>query len=144
MNKYKYHLKNSFSSYVLKAVKNKRSSYLEKKYKIEANEFSDQFNLEMKYTRNSFYKLDMDKELIFEGMSELKNLTNQIEDYKLFQIISGLTEKQKKIILLRVFYEQTFMEIGNNMGISSKKAENAYFNAIKKIRKQLGGNENGV
>ena len=34
---------------------------------------------------------------------------------------------------------KNFAEIGEIMGIPSKKAENTYFNAIKKIRKIIGG-----
>ena len=68
----------------------------------------------------------------------MKLLLDQISDYKLFQVLTALPVHHKNIILLRIFYEKSFTEIGNILGISSKKAENTYFNIIKKIRKSLG------
>ena len=68
----------------------------------------------------------------------------QIEEEQLFQAITALTEEQKKVILLRIFYEKTFRETGWILGVSEKKAENTYYNAVKKMRKLLGGDRNGI
>lgn len=48
------------------------------------------------------------------------------------------------MILLRIFYEKTFREIDWILGFPEKKAENTYYNAIKKLRKLMGGKRHGV
>lgn len=67
-----------------------------------------------------------------------------IEDYQLLQALITLSEEQKKVILLRIFYEKTFREIDWILGFPEKKAENTYYNAIKKLRKLMGGKRHGV
>ena len=47
-------------------------------------------------------------------------------------------------LVLRIFYEKSFREIGLIVGMAEKKAENTYYNAVKKIRKILGGGKDGV
>ena len=54
-----------------------------------------------------------------------------------------MTEEQKKVILLRIFYEKAFREIGRILEMSEKKAENTYYNALKKMRKLLRGDKYG-
>lgn len=63
---------------------------------------------------------------------------------QLFHAIITLTEEQKKVILLRIFYEKTFREIGRILEMSEKKAENTYYNALKKMRKLLRGDKYGI
>ncbi len=81
---------------------------------------------------------------IFNGITEIRILLEQIEDAQLFHAIVTLTEEQKKVILLRIFYEKTFREIGRILEMSEKKAENTYYNALKKMRKLLRGDKYGI
>ena len=81
---------------------------------------------------------------IFNGITEIRILLEQIEDAQLFHAIITLTEEQKKVILLRIFYEKTFREIGRILEMSEKKAENTYYNALKKMRKLLRGDKYGI
>ena len=55
---------------------------------------------------------------IFNGITEIRILLEQIEDAQLFHAIITLTEEQKKVILLRIFYEKTFREIGRILELS--------------------------
>ena len=41
-------------------------------------------------------------------------------------------------------YMKSFREIGSMLGISAKKAENTYFNTIRKIRRIIGGGKDGI
>lgn len=63
---------------------------------------------------------------------------------RILQALITLSEEQKKVILLRIFYEKTFREIDWILGFPEKKAENTYYNAIKKLRKLMGGKRHGV
>lgn len=53
-------------------------------------------------------------------------------------IINNFNILHIKVLCLRILYEKTFDEIGMVIGISGKKAENTYYNIIKKIRRELG------
>lgn len=142
MDKNSMELQSQFSAYVKTAVKNTKIHYLQKKQKIRENEVVLEFLEDIKEcgTEDVLLQVDAAADKIFDGMLEMKMLLDQISDSKLFQILVMLPSQHKNIILLRIFYEKSFREIGEIMGIPEKKAENTYFNTIKKIRRTLGGN----
>ena len=84
------------------------------------------------------------QQTLFIEIVESRLLLEKIEDYQLLQALITLSEEQKKVILLRIFYEKTFREIDWILGFPEKKAENTYYNAIKKLRKLMGGKRHGV
>ena len=135
MDKYNDELKMQFSAYVKQSILNRRGQYLRKKYRIES--------LEVNYEEYQSV-LKQDTEKVFIEIVESRLLLEKIEDYQLLQALITLSEEQKKVILLRIFYEKTFREIDWILGFPEKKAENTYYNAIKKLRKLMGGKRHGV
>ena len=113
-----------------------------KKIKIKGNEMPvEQYEeLENYDSDDILIQIESATYKIFNGVMEIRLLLEQIGDNRLIQALTMLSEQQKNIILLRIFYEKNFAEIGEILDIPDKKAENTYFNAIKKIRKILGGN----
>ena len=81
---------------------------------------------------------------IFHGVVESRMFLDQIEDRRLFQAITALSDEQRNVLVLRIFYEKSFREIGWILGMAEKKSENTYYNAVKKIRRILGGRKDGV
>ncbi len=81
---------------------------------------------------------------IFHGVVESRMFLDQIEDRRLFQAITSLSDEQRNVLVLRIFYEKSFREIGWILGMAEKKSENTYYNAVKKIRRILGGRKDGV
>ena len=81
---------------------------------------------------------------IFHGVVESRMFLDQIEDRRLFQAITALSDEQRNVLVLRIFYEKPFREIGWILGMAEKKSENTYYNAVKKIRRILGGRKDGV
>lgn len=140
MDKNSMELQSQFSAYVRTAVRNTKIHYLQKKQRIKENEVVLDFLADIKERSTEDVLLQMDTDKIFDGMLDMKILLDQISDGKLFRILVMLPGQHKKIILLRIFYEKSFHEIGVILGIPEKKAENTYFNTIKKIRRALGGN----
>lgn len=146
MEKYSDDLKMQFSAYAKRSVLNRKGHYLKKKGKIENLEinYGDCLSVQRQDTENLFGDMEKLSEKIFGGIIESRLLLEQIEDYQLFKAVLVLAEEQKKVILLRIFYEKTFREIGWILGISEKKAENTYYNAVKKMRKLVGGGRHGI
>lgn len=139
-------LKNHFSAYVKQAVKNTKGHYLNKKCNVEQNEtnYEEELAVPGQDMEELLREMDALSGRIFHGVVESRMLLDQIEDYQLFNAITSLAEEQRNVIVLRIFYEKSFREIGWIMGMAEKKAENTYYNAVKKIRRILGGRKDGV
>lgn len=139
-------LKKHFNAYVKKAIQNNSCKYLSKRRKVtDAETVYDNYeNLPKLDTEDLLLQIDRISECFAEGVNEIKILLDQIEDYNLYVAITGLSDFYKKVISLRILHEKTFAEIGEIMGIAEKKAENAYYDALKKIRKILGGKSYGI
>lgn len=139
-------LLSQFSAYAKVAVKHTRQEYLEKRNRIrdyEAPLFEDE---EYAGTDEEDILRQVDKmsESLEKEAIEIQLLMEQIGNSVLFRAVSGLTRQQKEILILRIFYMKTFQEIGSMLGISARKAENTYFNTIKKIRRIIGGSKDGI
>ncbi len=146
MNHYDNDIKGQFSAYVKQSVINRKGRLLKKQCKIEESEmgFSDSMIIPEQDMGDLLQEIELLSGKILNGIVESRLLMEQIEEEQLFQAITALTEEQKKVILLRIFYEKTFRETGWILGVSEKKAENTYYNAVKKMRKLLGGDRNGI
>ena len=139
-------LKNHFSAYVKQAVKNTKGHYLNKKFNVERNEtsYEEELTVPGQGIEDLLQEMDMLSDRIFHGIVESRLLLDQIEDGRLFKAITSLADEQRNVIVLRIFYEKSFREIGWIMGMAEKKAENTYYNAVKKIRRILGDTRDGV
>ncbi len=139
-------LKNRFSAYVKQAVKNTKGHYLSKKWNVEQNEtaYEEELAIPGQDMEDLLKEMDALSGRLFHGVIESRVLLDQIEDYRIYQAITSLAEEQKNVLVLRIFYEKTFREIGWILGMAEKKAENTYYNAVKKIRRILGGKKDGV
>lgn len=146
MDKYNDELKMQFSAYVKRSILNRRGQYLKKKCRIESLEvnYEECLSIPRQDTVDLFGEMEKLSGKVFSEIEESRLLLEQIEDYQLFQALITLSEEQKKVILLRIFYEKTFREIDWILGFPNKKAENTYYNAVKKLRKLMGGKRYGV
>lgn len=133
-------LQKHFSAYVKKAIQNNSYKYFSKKKKVTDAEtaYENYEDLPKLEIEDILQQIDKISESFVEGVSEIKLLLDQIEDYNLFVTITEMPDIHKNVISLRVFHEKTFFEIGEILGITEKMAENTYYNAIKKIRKMMG------
>lgn len=139
-------LKNRFSAYVKQAVKNTKGHYLDRKYHIEQNEteYEGELTVPGRDMEDLLQEIGVLSERIFHGVVESRMFLDQIEDLRLFQAITALSDGQRNVLVLRIFYEKSFREIGWILGMAEKKSENTYYNAVKKIRRILGGRKDGV
>lgn len=65
---------------------------------------------------------------------------NELSDQRLTEALLILREDERYFIYQHVFEERTFKEIGYLNGIKEDKVKNAYYYAIRKICKYMGGN----
>lgn len=139
-------LQKHFSAYVKKAIQNNSYKYLSKRKKVTESEttYENYEDLPKLEIEDILQQIDKISECFVEGVSEIKLLLDQIEDYNLFSVVAEMPELYKNVISLRILYEKTFAEIGDILEIPEKMAENTYYNAIKKIRKVMGGKVYGL
>ena len=132
MTKTEKELKKEFSAYVKTAIKNTQKQYLIKKGKILDNEIAmDDEGIDeilQKQTEDLFDKMDLNVDM------------DQINDPVLYVSLCSLKELQQKVLMLRIVYVKSFDDIGGILNMTAKQAENSYYNAIRKIRKQMGDN----
>ena len=116
------------------------------KYHIEQNEteYEGELAVPGRDMEELLQEMDVLSGRIFHGVVESRMFLDQIEDRRLFQAITSLSDEQRNVLVLRIFYEKSFREIGWILGMAEKKSENTYYNAVKKIRRILGGRKDGV
>ena len=135
MTKTEKELKKEFSAYVKTAIKNTQKQYLIKKGKILDNEIAmDDEGIDeilQKQIEDLFDKMDLNVDMV---------LSDEINDPVLYVSLCSLKELQQKVLMLRIVYVKSFDDIGGILNMTAKQAENSYYNAIRKIRKQMGDN----
>lgn len=132
-----------FSAYVKAAIRNNSNRYRNKKSKLMEAEMVSDSCCDLPGMVDVIQQAEKLSANFSEGVAEIRVLLEQIGDYQLFLAVTELNELEKDVIALRILYEKSFIEIGKRLGITDKKALNTYYNAIKKIRKKLGGNNYG-
>ena len=138
MTKTEKELKKEFSAYVKTAIKNKQKQYLIKKGKIRDDEGIDE--ILQKQTEDLFDKMDLNVDMVLSDEINVNSFLDQINDPVLYVSLCSLKELQQKVLMLRIVYVKSFDDIGGILNMTAKQAENSYYNAIRKIRKQMGDN----
>jgi RNA polymerase sigma factor (sigma-70 family) len=144
MTKTEKELKKEFSAYVKTAIKNTQKQYLIKKGKIRDNEIAmDDEGIDeilQKQTEDLFDKMDLNVDMVLSDEINVNSFLDQINDPVLYVSLCSLKELQQKVLMLRIVYVKSFDDIGGILNMTAKQAENSYYNAIRKIRKQMGDN----
>ncbi len=138
MDKQKRTTIDEFSAYLQSAVRNTTINYMNDKSKIKEHEITLEEDLENVEGRGIEWNEMMEAHDIFSGKIDPEKLFAQVTDNKLLHILKSFSALHIKVLCLRILYKKTFDEIGMAIGISGKKAENTYYNVIKKIRRELG------
>lgn len=146
MNVEERELLSQFSAYVKASIKYTKSEYLKKRTKIRSSEVTlfENEDIESEGMDDILQQAERLSANLGKEVLQIQLLLEQISNSKIYQAVSGLNKEQKEILLLRILYLKSFEEISSMLNIKQKKAENTYYNAIKKIRKVLGGRNNGI
>lgn len=119
-------LQNSFTAYVLVAIKRKKRDYLQKRSRIETYE-SMTDPLAVRFAGNP--------------ANELPFVAPQIEDDALMQALTQLTAKERYILFQRVLYGSEYDELAADLNLRYNGIASAYHRIIKKLRKELQGGQ---
>ena len=132
-------IKGFFTAYLDVALKREREDYINGKSKeeipidIETVDAEKQVEFEQNYEAMILEKL---KEFSGTRKDRGKNLLGGYGE-ELEKAVSYLEESEKMVILLKVYLELTYKEIGTIMGMSDRKAASIYHYARKKLQRRL-------
>lgn len=134
-------IQNRFTAYLVAAVNHTKMQYCEKKERIRQHEYICAENFERNYT-------DFDREFVryigeqysanFKDLQKMQDLLWILEGEQLVKALMKLKEREHRILFSRIFGEQSFQDIGLEFNMTPKQAEQAYYYAVRKLRKELG------
>lgn len=122
-------LQNRFTGYLQVALKRKKRDYIQKQLRKKAHEFPANFQAgELVDGSNSGFG---------EGCKGL----SQLEDIALARVLSGLTARERFILFERVLNDRRYDELAEVLGLRYSGVASAYHRIIKKLRKELRGED---
>lgn len=84
------------------------------------------------------------EELLIKELKEDYLDWTELSNPKLANSLEKLREFERHLIYQHVFEEKPFKEIGRSNGLTDKQVKAIYYYAVKKIRKWMGGEDNGI
>lgn len=121
---------NQFTAYLLTAIRRKKITYLQVLAKLEQHEVATDFTEDYPGTPE---RLEL-MELWGQGSFPLENAA-------LERALERMEAREKLILLARVLDEQDFESLAAELGLTYKGVTSAYYRLIRKIKKELGGDE---
>lgn len=119
-------LQNEFTSYLMICLQGRKRRYYKQKQKyaceLPLNGYEE--------------KLSIDS--IENSMGHMPVL-QQIEDEGLFQLLLHSTEKELKVLLMRILDERTFVDIAQELNLNQNTAKTIYSRLMKKIKNEKKG-----
>ena len=80
-------------------------------------------------------------DFIFKDWQRYGELLDLLESDRLAKAISRLKDRDREILFARVYGELTFAELGERFHMEPKQAEMAYYYVLRKLRKEMNGND---
>lgn len=120
-------LQNRFTAYLLSAVQRRRAVYIDAK--VRACQIS---SLDEKICEDR--KFDLDREALKSFPLFMK-----IQNEKLFQSLSNLSERERYVFFNRALDEKSFDELALELGLSYKGVAAIYYRTIQKVKKKMKG-----
>ena len=138
--------RNYFTAYLLASIRGKRLRYLEKQQKIlfaEEN-LEDKEYTDADISPEERLELEQKEQLLMEEAQGIYPEWNEMTDISLIEAMFSLQEEERKLIYQHVFEEHTFKEMSILNQMSEERCKGAYYWAIRKIRKRLGGKKSRI
>lgn len=134
--------RNYFTAYLLASIRGKRLRYLEKQQKIlfaEEN-LEDKEYTDADISPEERLELEQKEQLLMEMKHQgIYPEWNEMTDISLIEAMFSLQEEERKLIYQHVFEERTFKEMSILNQMTEERCKGAYYWAIRKIRKRMGG-----
>ena len=120
-------VQNRFTAYLTTAIKRRKYHYIKKKIQQDSHEVSVDDN---EYTNLWPEEVDM-----LAGLPPLA----QMEKQRLLQVLIGLTDRERYVLLAHILDERTFDELAKELGLGYKGVAAAYYRALQKVQKRMRG-----
>lgn len=120
-------IQNRFTAYLITAAKRKKYQYIQKKIRQSACEVSidDAFSSDL-------WPEEVD---MLAGLPPLAQMENQ----RLLQILIGLTDRERYVLLAHILDERQFDELAKELGLGYKGVTAVYYRALQKVQKEMRG-----
>lgn len=118
-----------FTGYLQKAIQRSKAAYKEKSRRLALHEISADMQ---------------DMQILDETASDMLEtlpLLMRLENADLMRALEHLEERELRILLARILEEQAFEMIAQGLGLRYKGASAAYYRVVKKLRKELRGDQ---
>lgn len=126
-------MKSHFTGYLQAALKYERSAYFNKKQEWAGRVVLDEMIDERESEEFEEQLLEYLEERGRKGVGEWKK---SIQDEDLVRRLERLKEKEQDIVFRRTFLGHSFARIGEAWQMTEKQAQQAYYYAIRKMRRQ--------
>lgn len=120
-------IQNRFTAYLITAAKRKKYQYIQKKIRQSACEVSidDAFSSDL-------WPEEVD---MLAGLPPLAQMENQ----RLLQVLIGLTDRERYVLLAHILDERQFDELARELGLGYKGVTAVYYRALQKVQKEMRG-----
>ncbi|SDI32703.1 RNA polymerase sigma-70 factor, ECF subfamily [Alteribacillus persepolensis] len=114
-----------------------RASFRTWLYKIANSRIID-------YYRSKFYKENKHAPIISEELLEepedfVVDIERKEEAQSVLNVLARFGQQHQQIVRQKIYAEQTFAEIADSLSIPESTVKSQYYAAIKRLRKELGG-----
>ena len=133
-------VQNRFTAYLMIAITNKRTRYLQKKslYLQQENMLADLDEKVLCDFAQQYHNYQIEREgYLYKEWKEIQVLLSILEESLLKKAIKKLKDRDKQILCARVFGELEFAKIGVLVGLSRRQTEMVYYYILRKLKKEL-------
>lgn len=120
-------VQNRFTAYLITAIKRKKHQYIQKKIRRSAREVSIDDAIS-----SDLWPEEVD---MLAGLPPLAQMENQ----RLLQILIGLTDRERYVLLAHILDEREFDDLAKELGLGYKGVTAVYYRALRKVKKEMRG-----
>ena len=119
--------RNKFTAYVVRAIENRRSTYV----RAQIKRFQRELPIE---------NVDLDYEVTMESdfYANLP-LLEQLDNHHLADALMHIKSRDLQIFIKKAIYDRTLREIASELGMGFHATTSAYYRVVRRLRAELGG-----
>lgn len=118
-------LQNQFTSYLVTAIRWRKSTYQKKRIKLGLHEFSTDFDSAFIQGTKS------------PGDQNVSLEQPVLEHILLTQALSQISARERYILFSRILENRSFVELASELGMSYKGVAAVYYRALQKLKKEM-------
>lgn len=122
-------IQNRFTAYLVTAIHRRKAQYFQWSEKWTAHEAS--------VDPQDYAELWYDEPDMLAALPPLAQMENQ----RLLQVLSEMPQRDRYILLAKILEDRTFGELSEELGVGYKGIAAAYYRAVQKIKRKLGGED---